>query len=205
MTDIYSYSALKPEDYHNLMVALAANGDATPDVVRRTLLLSSEFGALGTIDELGLLIHQGRMFIHSDIHTGLGAGASHYHIIDTSSVQPTGHGHMRMAKLSAEGGPFWIELYKNTQVSSLGAAAPMYNLHQGSSRTAMTQLFQGAVVTSDGTLLVGDIVPGTQQSGDITDNGALEWILTAGTRYALKVTNKSAQAQNWALTLLGHE
>lgn len=201
-TSPYSFSALTPEDYASLLMALLPN-TSDFDVVRRMPLVCDEYGALGTTDELGLMAHQGRLFMHSGIHLGLGAGAAYYHLLDNSSSDA--HGHLRMAKISAGGGPFWIQLYEDTQVTSLGTAASVVNMNRSSTRTAKMQLFEGTTVSSDGAHIYGDIIPGTQQQGGIAEAGVIEYLLAPGKRYGLNVTNKSAQSQDWSLILLGHE
>lgn len=169
---------------------------------RDVLAQGDQYGAQFVADSILMRAAQGRLFIHTDLHAALAAGATHNHLIVTPS---SGDIHMRVAQIITEGAPFYTRLYESPVVSSLGTEEMWINADRKSARTALTKVYGGAAVSSVGLPLLATIIPGTVQAGSAVRIGDFEWRLKDNTTYLLATFNDSAQAQDFSIENILYE
>lgn len=158
-------------------------------------------GAIGTIDQEHLKIHQGKGFtLAKRIVIDDTGGATPTH--EFLGIVPAGvFPHFRSITVSSDGGPVDVDLYEGTTVSANGTAITPYNNNRNSGTTAAMTVFESPTITTDGTLLEPIIIPGTKQQGSFGSEASNEWNLKADTIYMIRITNNTIGAGTSRFTL----
>lgn len=184
---------LTAEQYAGMPALLIV--DSAGDLHR--VLAEGNYGSMKTIDIVHALLHDGKMYGHSNIHRSLAVGSEHCHILRVASGQTP---HLLVPYLSATVTPIEIRLYENTQVSSLGAAAAVFNHNRSMPTSNAIAIYESAVVSSLGTMLYERSISGSgNQSGGEYTFESDEWMLIGGTTYAVGVTNKGNQVLDYSI------
>jgi hypothetical protein len=92
--------------------------------------------------------------------------------------------------VTSDSSPLIHDLYENTVVSANGTQVTPFNNNRTSSTTASTLLYQNPTITSNGTLLLADLVAGGKSVGS-QDTGEFRIIFNPSSNYLLLVTNNS--------------
>lgn len=146
-------------------------------------------GAVGIIEQEHLKIHEGKLFTVSSILSITNAGG----VKNVLGVNPVlSFPHFRNITVTADGGPFDIELFEDTVVSANGALITSYNNNRNSILTPSLTVYDGPTITSDGTLLETTLVTGTKQAGSFGTNASNEWDLKPSSNYMIRITNNTA-------------
>lgn len=152
------------------------------------------------------MVHDGKGFTHARKHTGLANGATLFHLVQVGSSDL----HLDFFEVIVAGTPATIDYYEGTVVSSSGAAQLFANNNRASSRTPFTTISTSPVITTTGSALGASFIPNAATNaafsvgGDAILGGG-EWILKAGTNYAIGVTNNSGAAIDFNFVIFGYE
>lgn len=159
-----------------------------------------DLGAIVVVNNDTRLIHQGKGFVHHNLHA-VAAGATFDHLIVTPADKDI---HMRQWSVQASGGPFSILVYENTTTSNNGTVEPVGNLNRQSTETAHFSLYHTPTVTSVGSLILQDQVNGTNKVGEDA-SGTLEWVLKKSTKYLFRVISSSVGSENVVFQMFWYE
>lgn len=152
------------------------------------------------IENIGhLRIQEGKTFVHNNVHSALAAGASHYHILTTSTTEA----HLTIYATTSDAAPLWVEIGEAPTFTG-GTVGAIVNKNRKSARTPTVVVVEGATVTNMGTHLEGDFATGTRQTGGAAAIQE-EWILKANTSYAFLIRNDSTGAVNVSFHLEWYE
>lgn len=146
-----------------------------------------------------LRIQSGKTFVHNNVHNALAAGASHYHVLTTSTTET----HLTIYATTCDSAPLWVEIGEGPTFTG-GTTGAIVNKNRKSTRTPTVTVVEGSTVTNMGTHIEGDFAAGTRQTG----GGAAieeEWILKANTSYAFLIRNDSTGAANVSFHLEWYE
>ena len=161
----------------------SGQGIADVDPVARGLVV---------MGEIHHMIHRGLMFSASYFTEGIADDASLNILVVTAADQVA---HMRFEV--AAGGLAEILLYESVTTSADGTAIAAYNRRRSSLGTAVTAISHTPTVSDLGTRLLQGMLPGGE-GGHAVGGVAFsfsEWVLKSDTKYLLRVTNRSGQAQ----------
>lgn len=142
------------------------------------------------MDHVHRMMHDGRYFMHNG-ELSLAAGAVFDHLIRV----PAGcYPHLRLLGVETTNAPARIWLYESPTVSAVGTAHESNNVKRYSSRTTPVLIYHGPTVTLTGTVLLdGHLIPGSNQSGGVGAQSFMEWLLSPGLDYLVRVRNDSSQ------------
>ena len=147
---------------------------------------------LVAMDEIHRMIHRGLMFTAGYFTEGIADDASLDILVVTGAGQSA---HMRFEV--AAGGLAEILLYEGVTMSNDGTGITAYNRRRSATQTAAAVVSRAPTVSALGTQLFQGMLPGGE--GGHAVGGAAEsfseWILKSGTKYLLRTTNRSGQAQ----------
>lgn len=157
----------------------------------RESMQSDPNGGIYVVDELSHGVHEGRAFVVSQDGSLL-SGASLYMLGKVGAKEAHFHGF----NISASDGDISVHLYENPTVTADGTPAVAVNKNRRSTNVATLEVFGGATVSSDGTVLEHDHTYGTGGVGSNTSGGtgALDedWVLAPNTNYLVKIDNHGA-------------
>lgn len=157
--------------------------------------------ALKVISSEHARIHAGQAFTHGSLHLALANATSYYHLLDN----PAGnYPHIRLAKVTCEGAPFWLELFEGATTSG-GTAADVFNNNRNSLIASKLLMYHAPTVSAEGTALPATMITGSGSAGGSSEFSEIEWILKPATKYLIKVTNKSGAARDWSLDTFHYE
>lgn len=135
-------------------------------------------------------IEAGNTFVHNNVHNGIAAGASYWHVLTTGAKEL----HLTIYSSSSDTAPIWVEITESPTFTG-GTAGTFVNKNRTSANTASASIVEGATVTVNGTHLEGDFSGGTKQSGGNTSIEE-EWILKPSTSYGFLIRNDATGAAN---------
>ena len=148
-------------------------------------------GAIGTIDQEHLKIHEGKGFLVSQRITIANVGGTYEFI---GVVPALTFPHFRSLIVSSDGAPFDIDFYEGATYSAAGTLATANNLNRNSSIIADLDVYSAPTLLTDGTLLEPILVSGTKQSGALGAEGSVEWNLKPSETYLIRITNNTTGA-----------
>lgn len=155
------------------------------------------------IDTIHQHIHKGDAYICSS-RVSLGSGA----VLNALLVVPSGYTvHLRHVT-STTGGPILIDMYEETTVSANGSAGNWRNANRNFPDTPNMEIYSGPTITSDGTLIFQQMVPGTGGffgGGATLEIGIIEIVLKPNTNYLLRFTNNSTGTETVNNTCFWYE
>lgn len=156
---------------------------------------------LVTQDALHSNIHRGEVFEVSYIWLAVPDAASRYLLIETPADRLV-HGSFKVTCT----GTSVFEIWENPAVSANGSAIAAINRNRIVSDPAATSFWFDPTVTSPGSNLSEELVPGGSgpHSGGGGASSFHEWVLAPGTLYLLEITNISGNAQEIGLMLEGY-
>lgn len=135
---------------------------------------------------------------HSKIHQGYGWNVS----IESGSIASAGslyilfrvvegNPHLRNYGVTVSDAPVHVRLFEAPTVTATGSAVTVRNRKRSATDVNGIEVYTGATVTADGTLLETDLLPsGGNKTGGNTGSFYEEWILDEAD-YVLKITNGS--------------
>lgn len=174
------------------------------DIYGNPVHIDQYSGALGVLEQEHLKIHAGQAFTAAARAVIADGGGVHDFLgIVPASAFP----HFRKVIIGSDGGPFDIDFYEGTEVSSNGALITPFNNNRNSVNTPELVVYDAPVITSLGTLLEPVIAPGTKQAGSLGSEGSNEWILGQNTNYAVRITNNTpgGGVSNFAINMFWYE
>jgi len=175
-------------------IAMLLNVDSVGNL--SMLHQQGDHGSAKTIDIVHALLHDGKMYSHSNIHSSLAVGSEHVHVLKVSS---DGYPHLLIPYLSATVTPIEIRLYESAQISSYGVEASVYNHNRNMPNSSHITMYESSVVSSLGEALFerSIIGAGNQSGGEYQFDD--EWILVGGLTYAVGVKNLGNQVLNYSI------
>ena len=147
----------------------------------------------GTFHHLG---HEGKVFIHSDKHTGITNGASFNTLIKVPASPSDRQVHLRFNYSIVGATPGTdveadLLLFRDTTVSSDGTPEPVNSSNDAFVKTSGVTIFTGPTITSDGNKWTQGIITAARRSGGSGDQLVPEFVCTANTNYLLRLINNS--------------
>ena len=139
---------------------------------------------------------------HAEIHKGymyaaslLGEGVANDGALDMLIVTGANDAHIALAV--AGGGDFYLSIFEGTTTSNDGAAVTAYNKARGVSTATTATVTSGPTITDSGTRIEYRYFPGGTGGNSAGAPGATrqEWIFKTGTKYMVRLLNKSGQAK----------
>ena len=124
--------------------------------------------------------HEGKVFIHSDRHSGLADAAIFDYLLRVPAGEPDRQVHLRFNFIGkANTGSLDIDicLYKDTVVSADGSSEPVVSTNDANVLTSGVLLFEGPTVTDIGTLKTCNLIVGEKKSASSKEQAVPEWIL----------------------------
>lgn len=139
-------------------------------------------------------IHEGNFFSTHTVSTGLLiADPKRFLFISPSALPPpltsdTTKIHLIFVVSASLG--VKLEFFEDTIVSSNGATIPIINQNRSNTIPPLCQVFQDAIVISEGTLIFSQFAGSTTDggTGGMVNRNEQELILNIGTNYLLKIT-----------------
>jgi len=163
------------------------------DTVLRTARVDSATHVIKTIEYEHSEIHDGDMFVCSNIVSSLGAGATHTVIINTPDTTKWVHA---VFAIDA-GNECTIAIYETVTTLTDGTALTAINRNRNSATTPTITAFH----TPTNLSLAGATLIYTRRFGETTTGestrGVHEFILKQGTKYAVQITNNATTADNF--------
>lgn len=152
-------------------------------------LLESETYAVKTIDYAHHEIHSGSSFFVWD-RQDLSNGA----VFDYTVITPntTKWAHFVLEAVSES--EMCVQMYEDPTLSANGTAMVEYNKNRNSSKTATTQVLYTPTVTSVGTTVIFEDQWGSGRKIGGGSRGVEEWILKQDTKYLVRFTNLTTNA-----------
>ena len=143
--------------------------------------------------------HEGKVFIHSDRHSGIVNGATFDILICVPAGEPTRQVHLRFnyTAVVAAGGVLDVDvtLYKDTIVSATGAEETIVSTNDAVVKTTGVIMYEGPTVTDVGTFKTTGFITGEKRSTSSRERAVPEWILAPNgdslRYYLMRATNNS--------------
>lgn len=148
------------------------------------------YGSLRTIDIDHSSIHDGESFTYSGVGSVV-AGDTLYFLGRMGDITT----HLHAFYVKADQAPITVELFEAPTVTATGTQETVVNRNRQLLTAPLTEVYTGATVTADGTLLIADIMLGVQKDVN-SDELDGHWVLKKNTDYVFKITNGSAQDAN---------
>ncbi len=148
--------------------------------------------SMPTIEIDHLFTHMGVTFTCSEV-SAVASESIKYYLIKAPSCGDSHLIHYEFVSSQADAD---IVLYEAPTTTDDGAQMNIRNRNRGSSKTALTEVWQNPTVSGggEGAHLDHDLIIGGKQSGGGTfEEGGQEWILKAGTNYLIEYTNNANQ------------
>ena len=125
--------------------------------------------------------HEGKVFIHSDRHSGIADGANLDILICIPAGSPNRQVHMRYnysAKSDAGGTGLDVdvELYKDTTVSDVGSTEAIVSTNDAVVKTTGVIMYSDPVITDIGTFKTAGFIVGEKRSASSKEQSVPEWI-----------------------------
>lgn len=169
--------------------------DVEPDILVKSIPTTSTFHHLG---------HEGKVFLHSDKHTGVTNGAN----FDTLIIVPAGNAdrqiHLRFAYSLAGATPGTdveadLTLYKDTVVSANGDAELIVSNNDANVKATGVTIFTSPTIDTEpadlGSIKAETLITAARRTGGSQDQIVPEWVLapdgTSARNYLLRLTNNS--------------
>ena len=138
--------------------------------------------SIPTTDTFHHLGHEGKVFIHSDRHNTIAAGANFDILICIPAGNADRQVHMRFnytGKSGAGGNGLDIdvELYKDTTFSVLGDVEEIVSTNDAVVRTTGVIMYSDPVITLPGTRKSANMIVGEKRSASSKEQSVPEWIL----------------------------
>ena len=161
-------------------------------------------GAVGSIDQEHLKIHEGKGFTVSKRFTIANVGGIHEFLaVVPALVFP----HFRSFTVTSDGGPNDVDFYEGATYSAAGTAVTPFNNNRNSLTIAKLLVYDAPTLTADGALLEPILIPGTKQAGSFGSEASNEWILKQDETYMIRLTNNTAGAgtSNFTINMFFYE
>lgn len=151
----------------------------------------------GTFHHLG---HEGKLFIHSDKHTGVTNGANFDYLIRIPAGNAARQVHFRFNYSLAGATPGTdveadLILYKDTVVSADGTPETLVSTNDAVVKTTGVLTFESPTVTDVGTQKAQTLITSARRSGGSQEQIVPEWILapdgTSARDYLVRLINNS--------------
>ena len=162
------------------------------DSVEPDILVKS-IPTTGTFHHLG---HEGKVFIHSDQHTGITNGSDFDTLIKVPASPSDRQVHLRFNYSLTGATPGTdvegdLVLYRDTTVSADGTAEEVNSSNDANVKTSGVTIFTGPTITDIGNQWTQGVITAARRSGGSGDQLVPEFVLTANTNYLLRLTNNS--------------
>lgn len=162
-------------------------------------------GAVRSISSDTALIHDGKGFVHHNLHT-VTTGSNLDHLLITPTDRDV---HLRGWSVKSDQGPITINAYEDTIVSANGVAEPTKRLNRQSSIQPSLLIYSAPTITGVGTTMITEYI-GTTGGGAHTAvgesaNSPLEWFLKRGSKYLLRAANTSGATANIVISFFWYE
>ncbi len=168
------------------------------DSWQRYIDIDDRSGAVGSISQEHLKIHEGLLYTVSSTVTIANVGGVH----DFMAVVPAGtFPHFRSITISTDNGPIAVQFFEDTTVSASGSLITAYNNSRSSLNVTTVLIYDSPTVTSAGVVLETIVIPGNKQTGSFGSESSNEWILKPSTNYIIRVTNNTIGAGDSEVTI----
>lgn len=165
----------------------------------------TDTNAVKNISNDNALIHQGKGFQHSNIHS-VTAGANIDHLIITPSDVDV---HMRAWQVRVSSGPVTVNAYEDAVVSNNGTAEPSGNLNRQSVIANKCLIYHTPTITSVGNLLESNFISASGSGAHLTvgddATSPIEWLLKRNTKYIIRVNNGGGSTASVYVKLFWYE
>lgn len=148
-------------------------------------------GAIGTITQTHLKVHEGKFYQYTLDTTVAQAGGVLNILLKSNGSYP----HYQYMKVNSGGNNVDIELFEEPTVTDEGTlVTTIRNHNRNSSNVPSTELYLTPTVSADGELLESDWLHGTRVEGVVGGSGDYEWNLKALNYSMLRITNNTTGA-----------
>ena len=144
------------------------------------------------------MIHEGRAFTHSELHTGVAAAGVSDHLIVTGANEA----HLRQLRFECSGSPVNLEYYENTVTSADGSSDSLGNNNRTSDKVSTILLYSAPTITDVGDQMGATLIPAvTNQGGGVGILSGGEWVLAANSKYLIRLINNDNSAIDYTVTM----
>ena len=144
--------------------------------------------------------HEGKVFIHSDRHNDIAAGANLDILICIPAGEPDRQVHMRYnydgkSNAGGTGLDIDVELYKGTTVSDVGSVEEIVSTNDAIVRTTGVVMYSGPTITDIGARKTAGMIVGEKRSASSKEQSVPEWVMAPNGNdlryYTMRAPNNS--------------
>lgn len=168
------------------------------DPLGNTVALDSLVESVPVTDTFHHLGHEGKVFIHSDRHSGIADAADFDYLIRIPAGNSARQVHMRFNFIGkANTGSLDIDIcfYREPVVSADGSPEPFISTNDAVVKSTGVLLFESPTVTDVGILKTCNLIVGEKKSASSKEQAVPEWILAPDGNnardYLFRMTNNS--------------
>lgn len=187
------YGVLHTGNKPHFMLSDGSGVELEHDTLVKSMVTTETFHHLG---------HEGKLFIHSDRHSGLANNGNLDYLIRMPAGNSDRQVHMRFNFIGkANTGELDIDicLYKDTVVSADGSSEPLISTNDAVIKTTGVTLFEGPTIDTEpadlGTLKTCTLIAGEKKSASSKEQAVPEWVLApdgvSERNYLIRMTNNS--------------